>query len=99
MTQDALLAFDHYGNITLLHMADLHAQLMPIYLREPAVNIGGGEPTLKRPDTGFITGCRLNSSRYSKRHAEGESHHCCSGIFHSPNPNLILFGSSHKLPE
>ena len=43
MTQDALLAFDHYGNITLLHMADLHAQLMPIYLREPAVNLGAGE--------------------------------------------------------
>ena len=43
MTQDALLAFDHYGNITLLHMADLHAQLMPIFLREPAVNIGAGE--------------------------------------------------------
>ncbi|MBV8745884.1 MAG: thiosulfohydrolase SoxB [Xanthobacteraceae bacterium] len=43
ITQDELLAFDHYGNITLLHMADLHAQLMPVYLREPSVNIGTGE--------------------------------------------------------
>jgi sulfur-oxidizing protein SoxB len=49
MTQDALLAFDHYGNITLLHMADLHAQLMPIYLREPAVNIGAGEARGRPP--------------------------------------------------
>jgi S-sulfosulfanyl-L-cysteine sulfohydrolase len=49
MTQDALLAFDHYGNITLLHMADLHAQLMPIYLREPAVNIGAGEAMGRPP--------------------------------------------------
>ena len=49
MTQDALLAFDHYGNITLLHMADLHAQLMPIYLREPAVNVGGGEARGRPP--------------------------------------------------
>jgi sulfur-oxidizing protein SoxB len=43
LTQDELLAFDHYGNITLLHMADLHAQLMPVYLREPSVNLGAGE--------------------------------------------------------
>jgi sulfur-oxidizing protein SoxB len=43
ITQDELLAFDHYGNITLLHMADLHAQLMPVCLREPSVNIGAGE--------------------------------------------------------
>jgi sulfur-oxidizing protein SoxB len=43
ITQDELLAFDHYGNITLLHMADLHAQLMPVYLREPSVNVGAGE--------------------------------------------------------
>jgi S-sulfosulfanyl-L-cysteine sulfohydrolase len=43
ITQDELLAFDHYGNITLLHMADLHAQLMPVYLREPSVNVAAGE--------------------------------------------------------
>jgi S-sulfosulfanyl-L-cysteine sulfohydrolase len=43
ITQDELLAFDNYGNITLLHMADLHAQLMPVYLREPSVNVGAGE--------------------------------------------------------
>jgi sulfur-oxidizing protein SoxB len=43
ITQEELLAFDHYGNITLLHMADLHAQLMPVYLREPSVNVGAGE--------------------------------------------------------
>jgi sulfur-oxidizing protein SoxB len=43
ISQDELLAFDNYGNITLLHMADLHAQLMPVYLREPSVNIGAGE--------------------------------------------------------
>jgi sulfur-oxidizing protein SoxB len=43
ITQDELLTFDHYGNITLLHMADLHAQLMPVYLREPSVNVGAGE--------------------------------------------------------
>lgn len=30
------------GNVHLLHMTDCHAQLMPIYFREPSVNIGVG---------------------------------------------------------
>ena len=28
------------GNVHLLHMTDCHAQLMPIYFREPSVNLG-----------------------------------------------------------
>jgi len=31
-----------FGNVTLLHMTDCHAQLNPIYFREPNVNIGLG---------------------------------------------------------
>lgn len=38
-----LLRFEPLGNVTLVHVADLHAQLVPIYFREPAVNIGVGE--------------------------------------------------------
>ncbi len=30
------------GNVHLLHMTDCHAQLLPIYFREPSVNIGIG---------------------------------------------------------
>ena len=29
-----------FGNVHLLHMTDCHAQLMPIYFREPNVNLG-----------------------------------------------------------
>ncbi len=29
-----------FGNVSLLHMTDCHAQLMPIYFREPDVNLG-----------------------------------------------------------
>src|SRR3954449_5936925 len=43
LTQEQLLQFDSFGNITLLHMADLHGQLMPVTLREPSQNIGVGE--------------------------------------------------------
>ena len=43
LTEQELLRFDSVGNITLLHFADLHAQLVPVYFREPSVNIGVGE--------------------------------------------------------
>ena len=32
-----------FGNARLLHMADCHAQLLPVYFREPNVNLGVGE--------------------------------------------------------
>jgi sulfur-oxidizing protein SoxB len=31
-----------FGNVSLLHMTDCHAQLNPIYFREPSVNLGLG---------------------------------------------------------
>lgn len=31
-----------FGNVSLMHMTDCHAQLLPIYFREPNVNIGVG---------------------------------------------------------
>ncbi len=32
-----------FGNVTLMHMTDCHAQLLPIYFREPSVNLGFGK--------------------------------------------------------
>ncbi len=31
-----------FGNVSFLHMTDCHAQLMPIYFREPSINLGFG---------------------------------------------------------
>ena len=42
MSQAELLKFDALGNVTLLHVADIHGQLKPVYFREPSVNIGVG---------------------------------------------------------
>ncbi|MCI5100549.1 thiosulfohydrolase SoxB [Phaeobacter italicus] len=42
LTQDQLLQFDTYGNISLIHVTDIHAQLKPIYFREPSINLGVG---------------------------------------------------------
>src|SRR5471030_336242 len=41
-TQAALLRFKPLGQLTILNFTDLHAQLVPLYFREPSANIGVG---------------------------------------------------------
>lgn len=43
LSQNDLLDFDTYGNVTLIHLTDIHAQLRPIWFREPDINIGVGQ--------------------------------------------------------
>jgi sulfur-oxidizing protein SoxB len=38
-----------FGNVSLLHMTDCHAQLIPTYFREPNINIGVGAARGKPP--------------------------------------------------
>ncbi len=40
---DALYELPSFGNVSLLHFTDCHAQLLPVYYREPNINIGVGE--------------------------------------------------------
>ncbi len=42
LTQEQLLDFDTFGNVTLIHVTDIHGQLKPVYFREPSVNLGVG---------------------------------------------------------
>ncbi|MGH8729386.1 MAG: thiosulfohydrolase SoxB, partial [Burkholderiales bacterium] len=37
------------NNVTLLHVSDTHAQLLPLYYREPSVNIGLGQSGSQPP--------------------------------------------------
>ena len=39
---DALYRPPRFGNVSLLHVTDSHAQLLPIHFREPSYNIGVG---------------------------------------------------------
>ena len=42
LTQDKLLEFEDYGNVTLIHITDIHAQMKPVWFREPEINLGVG---------------------------------------------------------
>lgn len=39
---DELYELAPFGNVSLLHVTDVHAQLLPVYFREPSVNLGIG---------------------------------------------------------
>jgi S-sulfosulfanyl-L-cysteine sulfohydrolase len=58
LTQAELLRFPATGNVTLVHITDLHAQLVPIYYREPSWNLGVGEAAGLPP---HLTGQRFLS--------------------------------------
>ncbi|HVL09381.1 MAG TPA: thiosulfohydrolase SoxB [Burkholderiaceae bacterium] len=46
---EAMYQLPRFGNVHLLHFTDCHAQLKPIYFREPSVNIGVGSAAGQPP--------------------------------------------------
>jgi sulfur-oxidizing protein SoxB len=46
---DAFYDVPRFGNVSLLHMTDCHAQLLPLNFREPSVNLGIGPAAGKPP--------------------------------------------------
>lgn len=43
LSQAEITRFDPLGTVTILHVTDIHAQLIPLHFREPSVNLGAGE--------------------------------------------------------
>ncbi|MBN9265438.1 MAG: thiosulfohydrolase SoxB [Hyphomicrobium sp.] len=43
LSQEDILRFEAKGQVTILHFSDCHAQIRPVYFREPSVNLGVGE--------------------------------------------------------
>ncbi|WP_299639740.1 thiosulfohydrolase SoxB [uncultured Ruegeria sp.] len=59
LTQDQLLEFETFGNISLIHVTDIHAQLKPIFFREPEINLGIGEAKGQMP---HVTGAAFRKA-------------------------------------
>jgi S-sulfosulfanyl-L-cysteine sulfohydrolase len=49
LTEQDILRFEPLGQVTILHVTDIHAQLVPLHFREPSVNLGVGEAKGKPP--------------------------------------------------
>jgi S-sulfosulfanyl-L-cysteine sulfohydrolase len=59
-----------FGNVSLLHITDCHAQLLPVYFREPNVNIGLGQSRNKAP---HLVGEKLLKA-FGIQHGTREAH-------------------------
>ncbi|MEW5862742.1 MAG: thiosulfohydrolase SoxB [Pseudomonadota bacterium] len=53
LAPERLLAFEPLGNVTLLHLTDSHATLLPVYYREPDTLLGVGAEKGQPP---YLTG-------------------------------------------
>jgi len=67
---DAFYELPRFGNVHLMHFTDCHAQLQPIWFREPSVNIGIG---LARGKTPHLVGEHLLKS-FNFRPGTPEAH-------------------------
>jgi sulfur-oxidizing protein SoxB len=57
--QSVLYELTPFGNVSLLHFTDCHAQLLPVWFREPSANLGVGDGVGKPP---HLTGAAFLSA-------------------------------------
>jgi S-sulfosulfanyl-L-cysteine sulfohydrolase len=56
LTDAALLDMQPVGNLSIIHLTDIHAQVRPLHFREPSINVGVGEARGQVP---HVTGLAL----------------------------------------
>ena len=39
ISEKNLLDFESFGNVSIMHITDIHGQLKPLYFREPDINL------------------------------------------------------------
>jgi len=71
---DQLYDIPAFGNVSLLHFTDCHAQLLPIYYREPSINLGVGGAEGKVPHLVGVPLLDVYGIKASSRQAYAFSH-------------------------
>ena len=69
--RDELYDIGTFGNARMLHMTDTHAQLTPVYFREPSVNLGIGAMAGKPP---HLVGQRVPRAFRHRARRRGVAH-------------------------
>ena len=83
---DKFYDLPRFGNVHLLHMTDCHAQLKPIYFREPSVNLGFGVALNQAP---HLVGEHLLKAYNVRRRGSRESH-AFSFLISKPPPSRTV---------
>ncbi|HZZ93937.1 MAG TPA: thiosulfohydrolase SoxB [Usitatibacter sp.] len=71
---NAFYDLPRYGNVSLLHITDTHAQLKPVYFREPSANIGPGPSSGTPP---HLVGAAFLQFYGMKRRSRGAYAYTC----------------------
>ncbi len=71
--QQGLYDLPAFGNVCFMHMTDCHAQLKPIYFREPSVNLGVAAMKGQWPH--LVGDGFLKAAKLSIRHCPGARLH------------------------
>ena len=71
---DKFYDFQRFGNLSLLHFTDCHAQLLPVYFREPSANIGVAKSMNRPPHVVGEAMLRMFRIRPGSREAYAFSH-------------------------
>lgn len=71
---DKFYDFPRFGNLSLLHFTDCHAQLLPVYFREPSANIGVAKSMNRPPHVVGEAMLRMFRIRPGSREAYAFSH-------------------------
>jgi len=84
----SLYDLERFGNARILHLTDTHAQLRPVYFREPSVNLGVGEMWGKPP---HLVG-RAFLDRYGIRADSADAYAFTSTDFEKSAPRFGRLG-------
>ena len=74
LTEAGLVDMAPLGNVSLIHITDIHAQAVPVWFREPSVNIGVGQNEGKVPHVTGHDYLRLYGIEAGSAHAHALTH-------------------------